>query len=190
MSSMNRIPLTFISAIRKFYVDYNLISIMAWPNRDDNDDTRKKYEKDKETNREITENHELIMALSKIVESAFESGFQFFFQSVFKLPSLLLSITSHRAGSSWKDLVNWATVSIAASFVSFAWTYSTIRYAIILKRKVISYCFYKFLLQEAGQEGGIDVQSLWSVGVESYIRLCVKSRPILIMALCYKPRSV
>ena len=29
---------------------------MAWPNRDDNDDTRKKYEKDKETNREITEN--------------------------------------------------------------------------------------------------------------------------------------
>ena len=116
---------------------------MAWPNRDDNDDTRKKYEKDRETNREITENHELIMALSKIVESAFESGFQFFFQSVFKLPSLLLSITSHRAGSSWKDLVNWATASIALSFLSFAWTYTTIRYISKVLSFLESLCYRK-----------------------------------------------
>ena len=122
-----RFPSTFFAAIRKCHLDYQLFNIMAWPNRDDDDETRKIYKETKESLREQIESHQLIMALSKIIESAFESGFQFFFQSVFTLPSFLLSITSQKVGSSWKDLVNWATASIALSFLSFAWTYSTIR---------------------------------------------------------------
>ena len=55
-----------------------------------------------------------------------ESGFQFFFQTVFIVPSFILQETS----KSWTQLVNWRTASIVLSFASFAMTYFTIRYHI------------------------------------------------------------
>ena len=51
--------------------------------------------------------------------------FQFFFQTVFILPSLVKSVTG--TGIDWEDLVNAKTLSIGMSFFSFAWSLYTIR---------------------------------------------------------------
>ena len=51
--------------------------------------------------------------------------FQFFFQTVFILPSLVKSVTG--TGTDWEDLVNAKTLSSGMSFFSFAWSFYTIR---------------------------------------------------------------
>ena len=51
--------------------------------------------------------------------------FQFFYQTVFILPSLVKSVTG--TGTDWEDLVNAKTLSIGMSFFSFAWSFYTIR---------------------------------------------------------------
>ena len=67
---LNRLPLTFITAIRKFYLDYQLFNIMGWPKRDDNEENRKMFHEFKEGLREMIENNQSHMNLAKIVESA------------------------------------------------------------------------------------------------------------------------
>ena len=51
---------------------------------------------------------------------------QFFFQTVYVLPSLVLSLTGF-TGSDWTDLVNWRMLSIALSFASFSRSCYSIR---------------------------------------------------------------
>ena len=51
---------------------------------------------------------------------------QFFFQTVYVLPSLVLSLTGS-TGSDWTDLVNWRMLSIALSFASFSRSFYSIR---------------------------------------------------------------
>ena len=51
--------------------------------------------------------------------------FQFFFQTVFILPSLVMSVTG--TGTDWEDLVNAKTLSILMSFFSFARSFYAIR---------------------------------------------------------------
>ena len=51
--------------------------------------------------------------------------FQFFFQTVFILPSLVKSVIG--AGTDWKDLINAKTLSIMMSFLSFSWSFYSIR---------------------------------------------------------------
>ena len=51
--------------------------------------------------------------------------FQFFFQTVFILPSLVKSVTG--SGTDWEDLINAKTLSILMSFFSFARSFYAIR---------------------------------------------------------------
>ena len=108
----------------EFYLNYKLYGIMARKDRNTDTNTKKKFDIDIEKWKKKIEVHETIVNLSKIVESALESGFQFFFQSVFIVPSFILQETS----KSWTQLVNWRIASIMLSFASFAMTYFTIRY--------------------------------------------------------------
>ena len=75
------------------------------------------------------------------VEATCESGFQFYFQLSYILPTILISIAQLTGGlqtegqslggggggGSLKDLLNWRTVSIAVSFFSISKTFCTIR---------------------------------------------------------------
>ena len=60
------------------------------------------------------------------MKDTFNVLFQFFFQTVFILPSLVKSVTG--TGTDWEDLINAKTLSILMSFVSFAWSFYSIRY--------------------------------------------------------------
>ena len=126
-TSIFRLPIPIFTVPYKFYYDKQMIEIMATPDRDDNEKTRENYEKAKEAVQKKLDSLETTVNLSKIVESAVESRFQFFYQTVFIFPSIVLSVTADAGGGDWRKLVNWRTLSILLSFTSFAWNYYTIR---------------------------------------------------------------
>ena len=68
-----------------------------------------------------------IVIISMIIEAAIESGFQFSFQSIYLMPTLILSFIGIGETTSWTDLFNWRLFSIAMSFYTFAWTFYSIR---------------------------------------------------------------
>ena len=76
---------------------------------------------------ERLDDNDQIVNLSLIIESSVEASFQFFFQTVYVLPTLILSFTDVSGTSDWKDLFNWNIFSIVLSFASFAWAFYVIR---------------------------------------------------------------
>ena len=68
--------------------------------------------------------HANIVNISMIVEAATESGFQYWFQTIYLLPSIIL--TFHNVGGNWTELFNWRVFSIILSFCSFAWAFFNI----------------------------------------------------------------
>lgn len=63
--------------------------------------------------------------ISMLIESGFESSFQFLFQSLYFLPTIVLALVDL---SSLSDLVDIKILSIIFSFVSFSWSSFTIRF--------------------------------------------------------------
>ena len=77
---------------------------------------------------EELEEQEQITTISMIVEASMESSFQFFFQGLFSLPTLVFSFMDiHDGGMDMTDLVNWKIASIVISFLTFAFTSFNIR---------------------------------------------------------------
>ena len=72
-----------------------------------------------------------------------ESSFQFVFQTLFLLPTIILNFTSLNGTNDFdlSDLVNWKLLSILLSFGTFAFTTYKIRYH-FFKRK----CLHKMML--------------------------------------------
>ena len=117
-SSIFRLPIPLFTVPYEFYLNYKLYGIMARKDRNTDANTKKKFDIDIEKWKKKIEVHETIVNLSKIVESAVESGFQFFFQTVFILPSFILQETSR----SWTQLVNWRTTSGKSwNFITSIW---------------------------------------------------------------------
>merc|ERR1711894_241971 len=96
-------------------------------NADRNIKTEMDFENDKKSILEKISSHENIVNLSLIIEASVESSFQFFFQTTFQLPSIILAFTDPSAGFEWTDLFNWQFFSIAMSFVSFSNAFLKIR---------------------------------------------------------------
>ena len=71
--------------------------------------------------------HDNVVNTSLVVEASVESGFQFWFQTVYILPTIILSFIRIGGDAKWTDLFNWRMFSILMSFASFAWTFYTIR---------------------------------------------------------------
>ena len=77
---------------------------------------------------EELEDQKNITTISMILEAGLESSFQFFFQGLFSLPTLVFSFKDVYNGEmNMSDLVNWKIISIAMSFLSFAFTSYNIR---------------------------------------------------------------
>ena len=77
--------------------------------------------------KEKYESNSKIVNVSMTIEASIESGFQFWFQSIYLLPTLILSFMDIDGLNSWTDLFNWRIFSIAMSFATFAWTFFKIR---------------------------------------------------------------
>ena len=74
------------------------------------------------------EDQKNITTISMIIEASMESSFQFLFQGLFSLPTLVFSFLDiHEGTLQMKDLVNWKHLSIVLSFLSFAFTSFNIR---------------------------------------------------------------
>ena len=101
------------------------------------------YEKRKTDLIRELEEQKAITTFSMILEASMESSFQFVFQGLFSLPTLVFSVMDiHEGKMKMSDLVNWKIISIILSFLSFAFTSFNIRY--LFKFKII-YCIIKFL---------------------------------------------
>ena len=65
--------------------------------------------------------------ISVVIEAAVESSFQFWFQTIYLMPSLFLSVMGVGQEYDWKDLFNWRMFSVVLSFGTFSWTFCTIK---------------------------------------------------------------
>ena len=75
------------------------------------------------------EDQKTITTISMINEATMESSFQFLFQGLFSLPTLVFSFKDLYDGDmKMTDLVNWKIVSIILSFLTFAFTSFNISY--------------------------------------------------------------
>ena len=124
-NSLINLPLPFVTKVYKFMCDMELFKIYTRA-RDDKE-AEAEYEKDKRKTMEKIDAYENIVNLSLIVEASVEASFQFFFQTVYVLPTIILSFTDVSGSFDWTDLFNWKTFSILLSFASFAWAFYTIR---------------------------------------------------------------
>ena len=74
------------------------------------------------------EDQKNITTISMIIEASMESSFQFLFQGLFSLPTLVLSFLDiHEGILQMRELINWKHLSIVLSFLSFAFTSFMIR---------------------------------------------------------------
>ena len=127
LSSVFTLPLPFISRFNKFICDMELFDNYFWPHRNKDHLTKKTYEKKKKDILKKIAAIENGVNLSLIIEASVESSFQFFFQTVFLLPNIVLTFTDPDGSLVWTDLFNWKTFSILLSFMSFAWAFYAIR---------------------------------------------------------------
>ena len=73
---------------------------------------------------------ENIVNLSKIIESSFESSFQFFFQTVFLWPTIIFTVSNMQLSGAVTDLLalfDKRTFSIVLSFGTLAFSFYAIR---------------------------------------------------------------
>ena len=101
-------------------IEWKMFGLYTTRNPEDNENYNKKIEELQEEE----DKNQKIETFSMISETAIESVFQFWFQSQYLMPTLVINILSY---SDAKDLVNFKLMSILFSFVSIAWSAVKIR---------------------------------------------------------------
>ena len=76
LKSWLKMPIAFIAKARKFTLEKELYEVHAWSDRNNDNDTLKKYEMDKKECLDKIDDHENIVVLSFVVESSIEASFQ------------------------------------------------------------------------------------------------------------------
>ena len=75
--------------------------------------------------------NESLLNLSHMIEATIESSFQFWFQTIYAFPTILLTVNEDKQGQTridTNDFVNMRMLSILFSFGTFAFTFYNIRY--------------------------------------------------------------
>ena len=109
------------------FCDWELFKNFSYPDRNKDEKTKQEYEEKKNECMEEIAKYDRIMVLSLVIESSLESSFQFFMQTIYALPTLILAFTGNSGSFGLEDLFNLRTVSILSSFGSFAMAYYAIR---------------------------------------------------------------
>ena len=125
--SLRFLPIPIVTRWFKFRLDGELFKNYLWPDRNKNQKSQNEYEAKVKKCKENMDVYDQVINLSLIIESSVEASFQFFFQTVYVLPTLILSFTNVQGNFDWKDWFNWKTFSIVLSFASFAWAVNIIR---------------------------------------------------------------
>ena len=124
-------PIPFLTKIYSFICERNLLNVLAWNERNKDKESEVKYEREKKTILDRISSHDHVVNLSNIIDSSVESYFQFFFQTVFLWPSIILTFINTnvpREASEITNLFNRKTFSIALSFATFSMSFYRIRY--------------------------------------------------------------
>ena len=124
-------PLPPITKLKRFLCDRKLFINYSNPNRNVDEKTRQEFEETNKKCMEEIEKNDRIVVLSLVIEASLESSFQFFLQTVYSLPTLILAFTGSTGSFDMEDLFNLRTVSILSSFGSFAMAYYAIRLYLI-----------------------------------------------------------
>ena len=123
--SFFNLPLPFVTKIYRFICDKELYKHYSDLDRNKDSETKKAFEKKKMSILDKISSHEHIVNLSLIIEASLESSFQFFFQTTYQLPSIILAFTT--AGFKMEELFTWKLFSIGLSFASFSMAFFKIR---------------------------------------------------------------
>ena len=114
--------------IQKLFDNY------SWEERNSSKKNKEEFEVEKKRCLDQLADQENRIILSLIIEASVEATFQFFFQTVFLLPKILVTLIS--VGSlgvaailPWNNgaLFTWEFFSIYSSFFTFAWAFHSIR---------------------------------------------------------------
>ena len=111
-----RIPIPFLTKWSRMYKEWKLYLTYT-------DEDAREREKIKRS----LKDQEDIVILSMAIESASEACFQFFFQTTYLLPSIILAFMDIDGANEITNLVNYRILSILLSFATFAWASFTIR---------------------------------------------------------------
>ena len=76
------------------------------------------------------EANENCVVMSMIIEAVVESSFQFYFQTTFLVPVIIVKILDIENVKLLTDIFNWRVFSIAMSFVTISWSFYNIRFEI------------------------------------------------------------
>ena len=122
---ITNLPIPIITKFNRFLWDLARHRNFAW--RESNTETEKTYQdKKKQIDDEIS-SYEHIVNLSLIIEASIEASFQFFMQTIFVLPTVILAFTDPTGVFDWANLFNIRFASIAMSFASFSFGFYKIR---------------------------------------------------------------
>ena len=129
LKSLFRLPHPIVAKFNKFRCLRQMYNNFANEKRYDNDDTKKEFERLKEQYQRKLDKIEDIVNLSLILEASLEASFQFFFQTVYIMPSVVVAINGifDSRTFAWEDLFNRRILSILISFLTFSWAYYAIR---------------------------------------------------------------
>ena len=78
--------------------------------------------------RDKMEANENSVVMSMIIEAVVESSFQFYFQTTFLVPVIIVNILNIQNVKLLTDFFNWRVFSISMSFVTISWSFFNIRF--------------------------------------------------------------
>ena len=119
---LSNIPLPFVSKVYKTYIEWKLFLVFTIIGEE------RRYIEEKGKWQPKLDEYEKVITLSMAIEASLEACFQFWFQTNFLLPSVILGIIDIDGADQITDLVNFRIFSIFLSFFTFAWASFTIRY--------------------------------------------------------------
>ena len=120
--SLLTFPLPFVTKMYQFHYTRKLFMTYTKDRRREEDRSKFELSRGKWMNK--IRNHEAVVNLSILIEAAIESSFQFWLQTIFLIPTVIITVTDGLVN--WKDLFSWRLASICISLGTFSFAcYST-----------------------------------------------------------------